>query len=131
MALFWHASQRERYGRYSSRQRPYYAASSIRVPSVERDDQHPRSTVRLEPNDRCQVEVSHDDSGAPMGPRTPKSTVLTPVEEAMMRGRLRSWRAAMRCGGGTPLMSRSMANSASMRVTASMAIGACLSCTNS
>ena len=48
----------------------------------------------------------------------------SPVE--MTSGRLRSSRTATRSCGVRPLISRSMANSASMRSTASIAIGALL-----
>ena len=40
-----------------------------------------------------------------------------------MSGFDRSWRTARRSAGGLPLISRSMANNLSIRVTASMAIG--------
>src|SRR5258708_4014480 len=46
--------------------------------------------------------------------------------QARMSGQLRSVRTATRCGGARPLISRSMVNSASMRATASLAIGAWL-----
>jgi hypothetical protein len=42
----------------------------------------------------------------------------------MMSGRLRSASAAMRCCGPRLLISRSMANNASMQTTAPLAIGA-------
>ena len=48
------------------------------------------------------------------------------VCSSMMSGRLRSWRTRTRSCGVMPLISRSMANSASMRSTASIAIGALL-----
>jgi hypothetical protein len=48
------------------------------------------------------------------------------LSRPMMSGRLRSVRTFTRCCGAEPLISRSMANSASMRVTASLAIGALL-----
>jgi hypothetical protein len=46
------------------------------------------------------------------------------VSRALMSGRLRSLRCATRCAGAKPLISRSMTNRASMRLTASLAIGA-------
>jgi hypothetical protein len=46
------------------------------------------------------------------------------ISNAATSGRLRSVRTATRCGGARPLISRSMANSASIRATASVAIGA-------
>ena len=49
------------------------------------------------------------------------------VPSSVTSGRLRSLRTRCRSGGGLPLMSRSIANSASMRSTASIAIGALLS----
>jgi hypothetical protein len=49
------------------------------------------------------------------------------ISNSAVNGRLRSWRAARRSSGEAPLISRSMANSASMRLTVSMAIGAFLS----
>ena len=48
------------------------------------------------------------------------------LSRSMTSGRLRSIRTPMRCGGVSPLISRSMSNNASMRVTASAAIGALL-----
>jgi hypothetical protein len=48
------------------------------------------------------------------------------LSSAVTNGRLRLVRAPTRCGGARPLISRSMANSASMRPTASLAIGALL-----
>lgn len=49
------------------------------------------------------------------------------VCSSMISGRLRSWRTRRRCCGMRPLISRSMANRTSMRLTASAAIGALLS----
>jgi hypothetical protein len=49
------------------------------------------------------------------------------VPSASTRGRLRSCLTFLRSTGDSPLISRSMANSASMRATASIAIGALLS----
>ena len=46
------------------------------------------------------------------------------LSSALTSGRLRSWRACTRSCRVRPLISRSMANSASMRSTASVAIGA-------
>jgi len=46
------------------------------------------------------------------------------VSSAAASGRLRSLRTRIRSCGAAPLISRSMANSASMRSTASIAIGA-------
>ena len=49
------------------------------------------------------------------------------VSSAVTSGRLWSLRTRCRSGGGLPLMSRSIANRASMRSTASIAVGALLS----
>ena len=49
------------------------------------------------------------------------------VSNSVTSERLRSLRTRCRSGGGLPLMARSIANSASMRSTASIAIGALLS----
>ncbi len=46
---------------------------------------------------------------------------------AMTSGRMRSWRKRTRSSGVAPLISRSMANKVSMRLTTSIAIGALLS----
>jgi len=48
------------------------------------------------------------------------------VSSATTSGRLRSLRTRLRSCGGLPFISRSIANSASMRSTASIAIGALL-----
>jgi hypothetical protein len=45
------------------------------------------------------------------------------LSNARMSGRLRSMRTPTRSDGARPLISRSMPNSASMRATASLAIG--------
>jgi hypothetical protein len=71
------------YGKRSSRQRPHDAVSSSRVPSVAREHPVPCRPLRPEPQDGSQVARSRY-ADAPMGPTVPKSTVLTPAEEAIV-----------------------------------------------
>ena len=74
--------RRRPYGKRSSRQRPNDAASSSRVPSVEREQPGPCRPIRREREDGAQMAQADDD--ALMGPKKPKSTVLTPAEEAIV-----------------------------------------------
>ena len=72
------------YGKRSSRQRPNDAASSNRVPSVEREQPGPCRPLRLEPEDGRQMAQANHDGRCADGPRTSKSTVLTSAEEAIV-----------------------------------------------
>jgi hypothetical protein len=73
------------YGKRSSRQRPHDAVSSSRVPSVSRDHQVACRPIRREREDNEEMaQPTTTTADAPMGPETPKSTVLTPAEEAIV-----------------------------------------------
>ena len=74
------------YGKRSSRQRPHDAASSSRVPSVEREQPGPCRPLRPErEEDGAQMaQAGPQRATALMGPKKPKSTVLTPAEEAIV-----------------------------------------------
>lgn len=73
-----------RYGKCSSRQRPHDAVSSSRVPSVARE--HPALAARygLNPKTVAKWRKRTTTVDAPMGPKAPKRTVLTPAEEAIV-----------------------------------------------
>jgi hypothetical protein len=73
------------YGKRSSRQRRNDAAYSSRAPSVERQRPRPCHPLRPEREDGVQMAKRTTTADAPMGPKTPKSTVLTPAEEAGRR----------------------------------------------
>jgi|SRR5208283_2282865 len=73
-----------RYGSSSSRQRPNDAACSSRVPRVEREHQVPRRALRGDPKTVAKWRRRQSTADAAMGPRDPRSTVLSPVEEAMV-----------------------------------------------
>ena len=68
------------YGKRSSRQRPHDAASSSRVPSVER--KQPRYGLNAKTVRKWRKRTTTAD--ALMGPKKPKSTVLTPAKEAIV-----------------------------------------------
>jgi hypothetical protein len=71
------------YGKRSSRQRPNDAASSSRAPSVEREQPDPCRTLRPEREDgRHRKRTTTAD--ALVGPKKPKSTMLTAAEEAIV-----------------------------------------------
>ena len=70
------------HGKRSSRQRPRDAAYSSRTPSVERQRPRPCRPLRPEREDGVQMAQTDHDGGRAHGPKTPKSTVLTPAEEA-------------------------------------------------
>ena len=72
------------YGKRSSRQRPHDAASSSRAPSIEREQPGPCRPLRAEPEDGGKWRGRTTTADAPMGPKAPKSTVLTPAEEAIV-----------------------------------------------
>lgn len=75
-------------GRSSSRQRPHDAAYSSRAPSVARQQPRLCRPVRPEPPKTvAKWRKRTVTTDAPMGPKTPRSTVLTPAEEAV-RGRV-------------------------------------------
>src|SRR3954449_5915017 len=71
-------------GRGSSWQRPHDAACSSRAPKVAREHPGPGRAVRLEPEDGRQVEGAHHHGRCADGAERSRSTVLTPVEEAMV-----------------------------------------------
>lgn len=73
------------YGKCSSRQRPHDAAYSSRTPSVAREHPVPCGLLQSEPEDGGQVaQTAHDGRCADGTKKAPKSTVLTPAEEAMV-----------------------------------------------
>ena len=72
------------YGKRSAWQRPHDAAYSSRAPSVERERPLACSTLRPEPQDCAEWRQRTTTADAPMGPKAPKSTVLTPAEEAIV-----------------------------------------------
>ena len=76
--------RRIRYGRWCSRQRPHNAASSSRAPSVEREDQRIAERYGLSVTTVTKWRARTSTADAPMGPRSPRSTVLTFIEEAMI-----------------------------------------------
>ena len=63
---------------------PHGAASSSRVPSVEREQPGPCRPLRPEREDGAQRRKRTTTGDALMGPKRPKSTVLTPAEEAIV-----------------------------------------------
>ena len=72
------------YGKRSSRQRPHDAASSSRVPSVEREQPGPCRPLRPERETVRKWRKRTTTGDALMGPKKPKSTVLTSAEEAIV-----------------------------------------------
>ena len=72
------------YGKRSSRQRPHDAMCSSRAPSVEREHPGPCRSLRVKLKTVAKWRKRTTTIDAPMGPRQPKSTVLTPAEEAIV-----------------------------------------------
>ena len=72
------------YGKRSSWQRPHDAAYSSRAPSVAREHPVPCRPLRPEPQDGGQVAQADHDGRCADGAEGPKSTVLTPAEEAIV-----------------------------------------------
>ena len=72
------------YGKRSSRQRPHDAASSSRVPSVEREQPALAARYGLNAKTVRKWRKRTTTADALMGPKKPKSTVLTPAEEAIV-----------------------------------------------
>ena len=73
-----------RYGKCSSRQRQNNAAHSRRAPSGENVVPCRRPTFGLNPKTILKWRKRSITTDALMGPKTPKSTVLTPAEEAII-----------------------------------------------
>jgi hypothetical protein len=69
------------FGKWSSRLRPQDAAYSSRAPSVARESLGPCRQLRPSPEDRAQA--GHGGR-RPMGPKAPKSAVLTPAKGAIV-----------------------------------------------
>ena len=76
------------YGERSSRQRPYDAVSSSRVPSVERRHPVPCRPLRPEPEDSGQVaQADHDSLPGVIGARDrAASTVRRRIKRTLERG---------------------------------------------
>jgi transposase-like protein len=72
------------YGKRSSRRRPHDAASSSRVPRVEREQPGLAARYGLNAKTVAKWRKRTTTADAPMGPKKPKSTVLTPAEEAIV-----------------------------------------------
>lgn len=72
------------FGRCSSRQRPHDAVRSCRAPSVAREQPAPAARYGLNPKTVRKWYKRTTTADAPMGPKVPKSTVLTPAEEAIV-----------------------------------------------
>lgn len=71
-------------GRLSSRQRPYDAEPSSRVQSVARQYPRPGQPIRREPQTVAKWRSRDTPHAARMGPKNPRSTVLTAAEEAII-----------------------------------------------
>ena len=71
------------YGKRSSRQRPHDAANSSRAPSGESAGPSPCRRYGLNLKTVLKWRKRAETADAPMGPK-PKSTVLTPAEEAIV-----------------------------------------------
>ena len=80
------------YGKRSSRQRPHDAASSSRVPSVEREQPALAARYGLNAKTVRKWRKRTTTADALMSPKKPKSTVLTPVEEAIV---VSSWQKTL------------------------------------
>ena len=63
---------------------PHDAASSSRAPRVEREQPGPCRRYGLNPKTVRKWRKRTTTTDAPMGPTAPKSTVLTPAEEAIV-----------------------------------------------
>src|SRR4051812_32231902 len=71
-------------GRGSSWQRPHDAACSSQAPRVARGHRALAARYGLNPKTVAKWRERTTTADAPMGPSDPRSTVLTPVEEAMV-----------------------------------------------
>lgn len=71
-------------GKRSSRLRPHDAAYSSRAPSVAREHPVPCRSTLPEPKMVKKWRSRATTADAPMGPKAPRSTVLTPAEEAIV-----------------------------------------------
>jgi hypothetical protein len=72
------------FGKCSSRLRPHDAAYSSRAPSVAREQPGPCRPLQPRSEDRAQVAQANHDGRRAVGQKAPKSTVLTPAEEAIV-----------------------------------------------
>jgi transposase-like protein len=72
------------YGKRFSRQRPHDAAYSSRAPSVKESARALAARYGLNAKTVRKWRKRTTTADEPMGPKTPKSTVLTPAEEAIV-----------------------------------------------
>lgn len=72
------------YGKHSSRRRPHDAASSSRAPSVARKQPVPAARYGLNPKTVDKWRKRGTTQDMPMGPKAPRSAVLSPAEEAII-----------------------------------------------